>query len=70
MNSEYTISTDKEKLDLKIIHDFLSNSYWSKDIPLEIIKRAIENSLCFGMYHQNKQVGFAHVITDYATSGY
>jgi len=70
MNSEYSISTDKEKLDMEIIHDFLSNSYWSKDIPIETVKRSIENSICFGVYHQNKQVGFARVITDSATFGY
>ena len=70
MISEYTFSTEKKKLDSKVIHDFLSNSYWSKNIPIEIVMRAIENSLCFGVYYQNKQVGFARVITDYATFGY
>lgn len=70
MKSDYIFSTDKAKLDLKIIHDFLSNSYWAKDIPIEIVKRSIENSLCFGVYYQEKQVGFARVISDYATFGY
>jgi len=70
MISEYSFSTDKEKLDINIIHGFLSNSYWSKSIPVEIVKRSIENSLCFGVYCQNKQVGFARVISDYATFGY
>ena len=70
MNSDYTFSTDKAKLDVKVIHDFLSNSYWAKNIPIEIVKRSIENSLCFGVFHHNKQVGFARVVSDYATFGY
>lgn len=70
MNAEYIFSTDKEKLDINVIHDFLTNSYWSKNIPIEIVKRSIENSLCFGVYHQNKQIGFARVISDYTTFGY
>ncbi len=70
MNAEYIFSIDKEKLDINVIHDFLMNSYWSKNIPIEIVKRSIENSLCFGVYHQNKQIGFARVISDYTTFGY
>jgi GNAT superfamily N-acetyltransferase len=54
-----------------MIHDFLANqSYWAKGIPLEVVKRSIENSLCFGVYHRGKQVGFARVVTDYATIAY
>ena len=61
------ISTDKEKLDIQIIHNYLSNeSYWAKGRSLETVQRSIENSLCFGVYFENKQVGFARVITDYA----
>lgn len=68
---EYEINTDKTKLDLSLIHEFLANrSYWAKDIPLPVMKKSIENSLCFGVYHQGKQVGFARVITDYATTAY
>lgn len=66
----YTISTDKNKLDIKIIHEFLSNSYWAKNIPIEIVKRSIENSLCFGVYHKEALVGFARVISDFATFAY
>ena len=66
----YSISTDKSKLDISVIHGFLSKSYWSEDIPVEIVKNGIENSLCFGVYNGNIQVGFARVITDYATFGY
>src|SRR3990170_2363955 len=69
--NEYEISTDKKRLDLAMIHDFLANqSYWAKDIPFEVMKRSIENALCFGVYHQGRQVGFARVVTDYATVAY
>ena len=70
MSSDYIFSTDKKKLDIKVIHDFLSGSYWAKNIPIEIVQRSIENSLCFGVYHNDKQVGFARVVSDYATFGY
>jgi len=69
--NEYEISMDKKRLDLSMIHDFLANqSYWAKDIPFEVMKKSIENALCFGVYHQDKQVGFARVVTDYATIAY
>jgi len=68
---EYEISTDKTRLDLAMIHNFLANeSYWAKGIPLEVLEKSIENSLCFGVYHQGRQVGFARVVTDYATTAY
>ncbi|MCD4672614.1 MAG: GNAT family N-acetyltransferase [Anaerolineaceae bacterium] len=65
----YTVSTDKSKLDARVIHDFLINSsYWGYGIPLTTVQRAIENSLCFGVYDEEKLVGFARVISDLATS--
>lgn len=65
---DYLISTDKLRLDLEVIHDFLSQkSYWAQGRSLEVIKRGIENSLNFGIYQGRKQVGFARVVTDYAT---
>jgi GNAT superfamily N-acetyltransferase len=68
---EYTISTDKERLDLKAVHGFLSRgSYWARGIPLETVVRSVEHSLSFGVYNAHQQVGFARVITDYATFGY
>lgn len=66
----YSISTDKKLLQPQVIHQFLSNSYWAKDIPVEIVLRSIENSLCFGLYHHKKQIGFARVVSDYATFAY
>lgn len=69
-NYKFLISTDKSKLDLGIIHNFLKNSYWARNIPLSIIKKSIRNSLCFGVYKDKKQIGFARVISDYATFAY
>ncbi|HVO80729.1 MAG TPA: GNAT family N-acetyltransferase [Terriglobales bacterium] len=67
---EFVISTKRTRLDLDVIHGYLANSYWAKGIPREIVARSIENSLCFGVYAAGKQVGFARVISDYATYGY
>jgi GNAT superfamily N-acetyltransferase len=67
---EFSINTDKTKLDYGIIHRFLRESYWAEGIPLKTVKKGIENSLCFGVYHQGRQIGFARVITDYATYAY
>src|SRR5262245_15098953 len=67
----YSITTDKTKLDIFFIHTFLSEeTYWSKNIPRETVEKAIENSLCFGVFFEKRQVGFARMITDYATFGY
>lgn len=67
---EYIISTDKTKLDLEVIHSYLVNCYWAKEIPKDIVARSIEHSLCFGIYLGKEQVGFSRVITDYATFMY
>lgn len=67
---EYTISTDKRKLNVVVIHRYLRNSYWAKNKPIYLVKKSIKGSICFGVYHQNQQVGFARVITDSATFGY
>lgn len=66
----YEISADKSRLDIETIQGYLSRSYWAEGIPVEIVQRSIEHSLCFGVYHRTGQVGFARVITDYATFGY
>jgi GNAT superfamily N-acetyltransferase len=68
--TDYSISTDKSRLDISLIHDFLTNSYWAKGVPLEVTQRSIENALCFGVFHENQQVGFARVISDFATYAY
>jgi len=66
----FTISTDPEKLDRAMIHEFLAGSYWAKGIPREVVDRSIEGALCFGLYEDGRQVGFARVITDSATFAY
>lgn len=76
MLKEWTIgelffSTDKSKLDIPFIHDFLSkDSYWAKGITPALVEKSIENSLSIGIYSGGKQIGFARVITDLATFGY
>jgi GNAT superfamily N-acetyltransferase len=66
----YTISTERRRLDIRIIHDFLTRSYWAEGIPLAVVERSLEHSLCFGVYHGESQVGLARVITDYTTFAY
>ena len=66
----YTISTDPVRLQLPVIHGYLSTSYWAAGISLEVVERSIRHSLCYGVYCGEDQVGFARVITDYATFGY
>ena len=68
---EYVISTDPARLDLDVIHEFLTNCYWSKGIPRDVVARSIQHSLCFGIYDSSgAQVGFARVISDLATVAY
>lgn len=64
------ISTDRGRLDVSLIHDFLSNSYWATGRPREIVERSIKHSLCFGAYENGRQIAFARVITDRSVFGY
>jgi GNAT superfamily N-acetyltransferase len=65
---DYLISTDRSRLDIELIHNYLSNtSYWATGRSLEVVQRSIENSLTFGIYKGTEQVGFGRVVTDYAT---
>jgi N-acetylglutamate synthase-like GNAT family acetyltransferase len=66
----FLISTDRSKLDVDVIHRFLARSYWAEGIPRETVMRSIENSLCFGVYDNARQIGFARVISDFATYAY
>ncbi|MEJ0033213.1 MAG: GNAT family N-acetyltransferase [Bacteroidota bacterium] len=68
--NNFLYSTDKAKLDVRYVHDFLKRSYWAKAISEAVVKESIENSLCIGIYHLGQQVGFARVITDFATFAY
>ncbi len=68
---QYLISTDKSRLDVSMIHHFLyTTAYWAVGRPMSTVRKSIENSLCFGLYDGEKQVGFARIITDYATNGW
>jgi GNAT superfamily N-acetyltransferase len=65
--TQYEITCDKARLDIDGIQGFLAQSYWSPGIPRATVERAIANSLCFAIFHETKQIGFARVITDKAT---
>ncbi|MPT33268.1 MAG: N-acetyltransferase [Chryseobacterium sp.] len=68
---DFYISTDKSKMDIETIHHYLSEeSYWAKGVSREIVEKSIANSFCFGVFHQDLQVGFAKVITDFTTIAY
>jgi len=66
----YLVTTDPARLDKEFIHGYLTRSYWSEGISRNVVERGIANSLCFGVYEGDQQVGFARVITDYATFVY
>jgi GNAT superfamily N-acetyltransferase len=66
----FSISTDPARIDVELVHGFLAASYWAEGIPREVVERSIEHSLCFGLYHDGAQIGFARVITDRATFAY
>jgi GNAT superfamily N-acetyltransferase len=67
---EFVISTARDRLDLETVHGFLTNCYWAKGISRETVVRSIEHSLCFGIYERSAQVGFARVVSDFATVAY
>jgi N-acetylglutamate synthase-like GNAT family acetyltransferase len=67
----FLITTDKSKMDIVAIHDFLSkHSGWSDNIPFDKVKTSIDNSLNFGLFHNHKQIGFARIISDFSTIAY
>ena len=71
MVSGYSISSNPKEMDLSVIHGYLSSSYWAKGIPLQVMEKSVNNSLCFGVFtNTGEQVAFARMITDYATSAY
>lgn len=71
---DYQVSTEPERLDTRVVHEFLKDSYWAKGVPATVVEEACRNSLCFGLYHRasagESQVGFARTITDYTTFAY
>jgi len=70
MSGAYEISTGNSRLDVALIHDFLRHSYWARNIPRRVVEKSLEHSLCFGAFHDGRQVGFGRVITDFATFAY
>lgn len=68
--ADYEISSERERMDVEAIHAFLTRTYWARGIPRETVQRAIDHSLCFGVFQGPAQVGFARVVTDQATFAY
>lgn len=69
--SGYKASSEKKDMDLSVIHGYISRSYWAKNIPINTMKKAINNSLCFGVFTDSgQQVAFARMVTDSATFAY
>lgn len=71
IRENYKISTDAALLDVPLIHQYLSEqSYWAAGIPFSTVQRSIQHSMCFGVYREAQQVGFARVVSDHATYAY
>jgi GNAT superfamily N-acetyltransferase len=69
--SDYFITFDRDRIDIDLVHRYLSReSYWAANIPRELVEASIRNSLCISAFSGDEQVGFARVVTDYATFGY
>ena len=66
----FTISTDPARLDLDGVYAWLAASYWARGIPRDVFERSVRHALCFGIYEGARQVGFARVVTDFATVAY
>lgn len=70
LTKDILVSTDKSKLDIALIHNFLTKSYWASGRTKEQVEKSIDNSICFGIYVNNEQVGFARVLTDKVVFAY
>ena len=70
MHVPFEISTDPTRIDVSLVHDVLSRSYWAAGRSRDTVEHSIRNSLCFGVYADDRQVGFARVISDRAVFGY
>lgn len=67
---DYSVSTDPSRMDLDVIHGYLRRAYWCEGIPHETVERSMQHSLCFALFERERQIGFARVVTDYATFAY
>lgn len=70
VRGQFVISTDRDRLDFDAVHHYISTSYWAAGMPRDVLERAVENSLIFGIYDGQRQAGFARAITDRATYAY
>jgi GNAT superfamily N-acetyltransferase len=70
VSAPLAVDTDPRRLDIGLIHAFLAESYWAKGVPIDVVRRSIVHSLCFGLYEGERQVGFARVVSDRATFAY
>lgn len=70
IKGKFTISTDKKRLDITTIYEFLTKTYWGKNRSYDVIKKSIDHSVCFGVYENDQQIGFARIFSDYATLSY
>ena len=70
LTADIEISTDPGRLDIAVVHGFLSESYWAKGRPIEVVEKSVRHSLCFGAYTGRRQIGFARLITDRAVFAY
>ena len=69
-NGSFAVSADRRRMDIDAIHAFLTRSFWASGISRELVAKSVEHSLCFGVFDAGAQVGFARVVTDYATYAY
>jgi len=67
---DYWLTDQKEKMNLRVIHSFLTSVYWAEGRSFETVKLSVENSYCLALFHKTQQIGFARVITDYCTLAY
>nr|WP_256548403.1 GNAT family N-acetyltransferase [Xenorhabdus bovienii] len=67
---EYWVTTDKTKFDIHFVHSNLTQLFWARGIELDKVKTAVEHSLCFALFHRDKEIGFARIVTDFSTFAY
>ena len=68
--NNFSISDDRKKVDVEMVHAFLTRSYWAKGIPVDVVRRCVDRSLCFSVFDNASQIGFARIISDCATFAY
>ena len=66
MVNDYLISDNKKLIQIDRVHTLLKSTYWANNREIEVVQKSIQNSLCFGIYKDNIQIGFARCVTDFA----